>query len=433
MTILAELDHLPPAVPLLIFEVFLKSKDWPGARKRLKELLPELRRQSEAYEASVESYERVRAAPGSLAVYLDGGLDLFDQNSGCQAISCRIEAAKRLTRSIGLIADTIWLTDLLTEKFCRFGRVTNRKLDEILSHTLVLLELYPLMAAGIIKFRSPWIASCSACLDRFNEEVDEIAETLLVEYSEEFSLGTHPAGGLSFATGSLFDPPLYLHIQESRSGGSTPPSLDELAHRAVRSVVHSALWTGREAVLGSGAIFSNSGVGLAGLAYKEGTVRDRAELRLLDERRSVNVPWVSDLDASQIVQLRQEAASALPMFREMFAKQLSMPVDADRPLKSGSFIDDLRQQSVEVRNELTNIQRHAARFWKSTYLLLGFGVSAYGVATSQVVPAVGGLLPIIQLIMSHKSGTEKDAEKITFRPGYVLVKAQDILAHSHDR
>ncbi|SFU24693.1 hypothetical protein [Paraburkholderia aspalathi] len=426
-----ELDHIPPAIPLLISEVFAKSKDWHVARRRLKEMLPELKRQSEIYEVSAASRTRVSAAPGSLAVYLDGGLDLFSEDQGCQAIGCRVEAAKRLTRSIGLIADTIWLTDLVTEKFCRFGRVTNRKLDEILGHALVLLELYPLMAAGIVKFRSPWIRACSACLDHFNEEVDRIAETLQREHSEEFSLEPHPAGGFSFKTGSLYDPPLYLHVLPRGSAKSDLVSLQDLVHGAVRSAVHSALWTGREAVIGSGAIFSNSGIGLAGLAYKEGAVRNRSELRLLDERRSVNVPWVSDLTSPQIIQLRQEAASALPMFREMLAKHLSTPGDGDGALSSRSVVDDLRQQSVEVRNELGGIQRHAARFWKSSYTLLGFGVSAYGVATSQVLPAVGGLLPIIQLIMSHKSGTEREMEKVTYRPGYVLVKAQEILAHNH--
>lgn len=425
---LEELDCIPPSIPLLISEVFAKSRDWGTARQRLRDLLPDLRQQSEIYELSSASRARVPAEPGKLEVYLDGGLDLFNEDKGCQAIRCRVEAARRMARSIGLVADTMWLTDFLTEKFCRFGRVTNRKLDAILCDTLVLIELYPLMAAGILKFRSPWIAACSACLDHFEGEVDRIAETLRLEHSEEFTLDVHPAGGFSFNTGNLYDPPLYLHLLSRRSKNGEQPSLQELAHDAVRTAVRSALWAGREAVMGAGSIFSNSGIGLAGLAYKEGTVRSRSELRLLDERRSINVPWVSDLSPIQIIELRQEAAAALPMFRELMAKQLSMPTTE---ATSKSVVEDLRQQSVEVRNELASIQRHSSRFWKSTYMLLGFGVSAYGVATAQVLPAAGGLLPLIQLIMNHKSGTEREMEKVKFRPGYVLVKAQEILAHNH--
>lgn len=428
---LEELDCIPPSIPLLVSQVFAKSEDWDTARRRLRDLLPDLKKQSEFYELSSRSRIRAPAPPDKLEIYLDGGLDLFNEDKVCRALRCRIEAAQRLTRSLGLLADTMWLTDFLTEKFCRFGRITNLKLDAVLCDTLVLIELYPLMVAGILKFRSPWLATCSSCLDHFEGEVDRITEFLYREHAETFSLDEHPAGGLSFDTGSLYTPPLHLHLVPRRSKDSRQPSLPDLSYDAIRAAVRSALWTGREAVAGAGSIFSNSGIGLAGLAYVEGAARSRSELRMLEERRNINLPWVSDLDPRQIIQLRQEAASALPMFRELMAKHLSTSTTEATSSSVKAVVDELRQQSVEVRNELSNIQRHSSRFWKSSYMLLGLGVSAYGVATSQVLPAAGGLLPLIQLIINHKSGTERETEKVKFRPGYVLVKAQDILAHSH--
>jgi hypothetical protein len=425
-----EKNHIPFAIPLLITEVFAKSKGWTEARKRLREVLPDLKQQSAAYAVSAAGYSREPAAPGSLAIYLDGGLDLFNEDKSCRALSCRQEAARRLTRSIGLLADTIWLTDFISEKFIDFGRVTNQKLDAVLEDTLVLLELYPLMVAGIIKFRSPWIAACSGCLEHFNTEVNQISETLLREHLQEFSLELHVAKGLSFRTGTLYDPPLYLQIVP-REDASEAPKLEDLAYDAVHSAIRSALWTGRDAMVGSGAVFSNSSLGLAGLAYKEGIARSRAELRLLDERRAVNVPWVSDLDAKQIVELREEASSALPAFREMLAKQLSVPGREDSS-SSNSIVENLRQQTVEVRNELADVRQSSARFWKGAFGLLSFGLSAYGAATHEVAATIGGLLPIISLIVSHKSGAERDVTKAMRRPGYVLVKAQDILAHDHE-
>ncbi|MEX3967375.1 hypothetical protein AB4Y42_35015 [Paraburkholderia sp. EG286B] len=423
--------HIPFAIPLLVKEVFAKSKSWTEARGRLREVLPDLKKQSAAYAVSAAGYSREPAVPGSLEIYLDGGLDLFNENQSCRALSCRQEAARRLTRSIGLLADTIWLTDFISEKFIDFGRVTNRKLEAVLADTLVLLELYPLMSAGIIKFRSPWVAACSGCLEHFETEVDRISETILSEHSQEFSLEPHVAGGLSFRTGNLYDPPLYLRVMPREGGNSDAPKLEDLAYHAVHRAIRSALWTGRDAMVGSGAVFSNSSIGLAGLAYKEGIARSSAELRLLDERRNVNVPWVSSLDATQIVQLREEASSALPAFREMLAKQLSVPVREDGS-SSNSIVEDLRQQTVEVRNELTDVRRSSARFWKGTFGLLSFGLSAYGAATHQVAATIGGLLPVISLIVSHKAGSERDATKAMRRPGYVLVKAQDILAHDHE-
>ncbi|HEY3536666.1 MAG TPA: hypothetical protein VGL01_04475 [Trinickia sp.] len=428
---LEQINHIPFAIPLLITEVLAKSKDWTEARKRLREVLPDLKQQSAAYAVSAGGYSSEPAAPGGLAIYLDGGLDLFNEDKSCRALSCRQEAARRLTRSIGLLADTIWLTDYISEKFIDFGRVTNSKLDAVLADTLVLLELYPLMAAGIIKFRSPWVATCSSCLEHFNTEVDRISEALLREHLQEFSLTPHFADGLSFHTGNLYDPPLYLRIVPRKADNSEAPKLEDLAYDAVHAAIRSALWTGRDAMVGSGAVFSNSSIGLAGLAYKEGIARSRAELRLLDERRTVNVPWVNDLDAKQIVQLREEASSALPAFREMLAKQLSVPV-RENGISSKAIVEDLRQQTVEVRNELSDVQRSSARFWKGTFGLLSFGLSAYGAATHEVAATIGGLLPVISLIVSHKSGSERDVTKAMRRPGYVLVKAQDILAHDHE-
>ncbi len=425
-------DHIPFAIPLLINEVFAGRKTWTEARKRLREVLPDLKQQSTAYVSSPASHSHAAPPPGNLEIYLDGGLDLFNGEKSCREISCRQEAARRLTRSIGLLADTIWLTDYISEKFIDFGRVTNHKLDAILADTLVLVELYPLIVAGIIKFRSPWISVCSSCLEHFHTEVDQISETLLREHFQEFSLEPHITEGLSLRTGNLYSPPLYVQVMPSSDpDNSAAPTLEDLAFDAVQAAVRSALWTGRDAMVGAGAVFSNSSIGLAGLAYKEGLARNRAELRLLDERRAVNVPWVSDLNARQVVQLREEASSALPAFREMLAKQLSVPVH-ENASSSSSIVADLRQQTIEVRNELVDIRQASARFWKGTFGLLSFGLSAYGAATHQVAATIGGLLSIISLIVSHKSGSERDVEKAMRRPGYVLVKAQDILAHEND-
>jgi hypothetical protein len=90
----------------------------------------------------------------------------------------------------------------------------------------------------------------------------------------------------------------------------------------------------------------------------------------------------------------------------------------------------LREQAEIVKSELTIARKNSGRYWKTTYGLLGLGLSAYGVASDQIIPGVGGLLPLIQLLINHKAGHGKDVDKLTSRPGYVLVKAQDILAHA---
>lgn len=191
------------------------------------------------------------------------------------------------------------------------------------------------------------------------------------------------------------------------------------------------MWTAREAAMTGGAVFSSSRVGLTGLLKADGRVGNTRELLLLDEQREFTVPWVTDLDALQILQLRKEASSALPLLREKMCKALRFVnesvVQADR---ARDLVTELREQAAEVRVELQMKGKSAARFWKTTYAVLGLGLSVYGAAADQAVAGVAGLLPIIQLLISHKSGYESEVSKLTSKPGYVLVKAQDILAHA---
>jgi hypothetical protein len=180
-----------------------------------------------------------------------------------------------------------------------------------------------------------------------------------------------------------------------------------------------------------GAVFSNSRIGLAGLARSDGRVFHTGNILMLDQSRDFTVPWVSDLSPLQILQLREEASTALPLLREKICKALKV---GDDNLSSRNDIDNLmmslREQAAEVRSELEAKRKNSARFWKVTYGILGLGLSVYGAATNQAVPAVGGLLPIIQLLIGHKVGHDSDIATLTSKPGYVLVKAQDLLAHA---
>lgn len=434
MPVLEDFPDVPPAVMLLFVEVLAKAKDLTDGRRRLKDLLPDLKVQSEVYEAMCKVRQRPTPKPGVLEIFLDGGLNLLDRNSkaGCLDFRCRIEAAKRLARSIGLTADTIWLTDFMTEKFCIFGRVTNKKLLDTLEDLMVLEVFLPFILAGIVKFRTPWVPVCPSCLDDFEIGVDGITDQLFDQFSAQFSLDALPGvDAFAMQTGDAFSPSIVVRVMPGKGRLNWPPMHHEFSRSILRDSIHSTLWVAREAALGGGAVFSNSKIGLAGLSICEGRVRNRSELQLLDDHRSVNLPWVSDLSVLQIVQLRREASKALPLFRETMASRLAGSANPSSSSSSKEFIDNLREQAVDVRNELTVTQGHAKRLWNTPYTLLAFGISAYGLSTDQpATAALGGLLSLLQLVMSHKAGAEKEIDKLQRRPGYVMVKAQDILAHA---
>lgn len=316
------------------------------------------------------------------------------------------------------------MTDLLTERFIDFGRATNDKLDYILEDLMVLFTLYPLITNGIVKFRTPWIVTCSSCMEEFYSRIEATSEVLAKDFKSEFKV-RKTIDGFTADVGGCVEPSIML-----RGFDQKKPKKMDFVRSWTAEQVRSIFWTAREASLTGGAVISNSKIGLAGLLQSEGRFTNQSSLQLLDSEREFSIPWVSSLTPAQIIELREEASGALPLFREKLFQIMSA---SDLSGKSSrEQILELREQTEQVKAELKQTQKNSAKYWKVTYGLLGLGLSAYGVGTDQIVPGVGGLLPILQLLIGHKSGHESKIDTQLHKPAYVLLKAQDILAHAHE-
>jgi len=416
-----ELPHVPPAL-ILLYEELAGEESWSAKRKKLKGMIKELRDQSEGFfEYQIDNARKDESFSG-FEVHLNGEMDLLT-DAGCQELPCRVAAAERISRSMGLIADRVWMTDLLTERFMDFGKVTNDKLDYILEDLMVLFTLFPLIVGGIVKFRTPWLVSCQSCASDFYAQIEYTSEILSKEFKSEFKL-EKIENGFKADVGTCVEPSIILTGFDQKK-----PKKMDFVRSWVSEQVRSAFWTAREASFTGGAVVSNSRIGLAGLLQSDGHHVDRSSIKLLDSERDFSVPWVSKLSPGQILELRQEASQALPLFREKMFQIMSGTTYAGK--SASEQILELRDQAAQVKSELKTTQKNSAKYWKTTYGMLGLGLSAYGVATDQVLPGVGGLLPILQLLIGHKSGHDQKVDSQLNKPGYVLVKAQDILAHAH--
>lgn len=425
-----EIDDIPTAPPalLLMLHEFSLGGDWSAVRKRIRAALRDMKDQSLVF----ESQNAARLEPARthrFEIHPHGALDLLSGH-GCIAPDCRVAAAERLARSFGLIADRVWLTDHLSTEVMTLGRATNDAIDDLMHHAVVLAPLVPLMKAGIVRFRSPWIATCASCSADFDTQIEVTTQAILRTFSRQIKVERNDSGGYFVRTGDFFTPPMVLY---SPSGGGTSiPSSRDYAEYLIAREVRQILWAAREATLTKGTVVSNSRVALAGMLQCDRRLpQSRRELHAFEDSRALDVPWVSELNPSQILQLREEASSAIPVFREMLARATTYSDDQSSSNVANDLIADLRMQAAEVRAELTSKQSKSTRYWRTTYGVLGLGISAYGVATDQVLPGLGGLLPIIQLLIEHRTGHESQVEMLKTRPGYVLVKAQDILAHAH--
>lgn len=426
MGMIEDLPHVPPAL-ILLNEALKDCRSQREGRKIIRGMLSELRDQSESfeYESSLRSSDSHTS--GRFEVHLHGALDLLS-GAGCQQHKCRAAAANRIARSVGLIADRVWMTDLLTEKFVRFGRVTNEKIDRIIHDVSILQRLLPLIQAGVVRFRSPWVATCSSCAQHFQEEIANSALQVAKVFARDFKIQRDRGEPYVIDTGKSFEPPILL---AGRDEESIPPNLRKFSTEFINEQLRSAFWIAREASLTGGSVFSNSRIGLAGLLSSEGRLISRKGFLLLEREREFTLPWVSDLSAQQILELRYEAADALPQLREKMARSMALTSDSSALKQEPSeLIAELREQASEVRAELQAKQRSAAKYWKVTFNLLAFGCSAYGIAADRIDLSIGGLLSMIQLLINHKAGHEKDLSTLESKPGFVLLKAKDILAHA---
>jgi hypothetical protein len=141
---------------------------------------------------------------------------------------------------------------------------------------------------------------------------------------------------------------------------------------------------------------------------------------------------VQKLSPADVVHLREQAATALPRLRGLLSRRLSAPAD-DSDARIFDAVAELRSEAAEVESELRNLRLTRERGFRTLTGGLGLTIAIYGVAAGFVAPAVGlgSLLSLLGLIHAAERQDEKRADELKSRPGYVLLKARDLLSHAH--
>jgi hypothetical protein len=311
-----ELATVPPAL-LLIWADFAAGYEWREIRKRIRTGLRDFKDQSLAFESRSISREEP-ADVRRFEVHPHGALNLMS-GDGCVALDCRIAAAERLARSLGLFADRIWITDHVSTEVMGIGRATNDSLDRLIHHAVGLAPLLPLMKAGIVRFRSPWLPTCASCSEEFESEVERTTQAVLRTFTRQVRVEKKPSRGFFATTGNFFVPPVVHHSYTTDLDSA--PTSRAFAESLIAREVRRILWAAREAAFTRGTVFSNSRVALAGMLHCDGRLPASArELRVLEDSRAFDLPWVSELTPEQVLQLREEASQAVPVLRELLAR-----------------------------------------------------------------------------------------------------------------
>ena len=293
-----EIPFAPPALILMLRE-FAPGREWHEVRKRIRTAFRDIREQSWAFESGNLS----RSEPASanrFEIHPHGALNLLSGH-GCMEPNCRIAAAERLARSLCLIADRVWLTDHLSTEVMTLGRATNDALDRLMEHAIVLAPLLPLIKAGIVRFRSPWIATCTACSKTFEKQVETTTHAVLSSFKKQIRLERKSSEDFFVHTGDMFEPQMVLRNASSNNWKGRSPR--KLAETLIAREIRQILWIAREATFTRGTVFSNSRAALAGLLRCDGRLlSNNGELRVFEESRTLNIPWVSELKPEQVLQ-----------------------------------------------------------------------------------------------------------------------------------
>lgn len=430
-------DSLPPVAQLLSVEC-LTDKTFEEAKSYFLDLLPELRIQAEwtktnhAYMSKGESY---RGA--SFVATPTSGMNPFSHHGKCADPLCRIKNANRFAQTLGLYSDKINIHDPFTTRFLDDDEWSDDRIASLLYDTIVLQELMPLFNNGVINFLNPLFSYCSSCFNEMSRQVDDLAENILEEFKSGFKV-SRLDDGVFVNTGLMYEPSInsfYPLSTTKQSKAAINAKILNLEKESVANELREILMGFHSAPIQGSAIFSNSRVTLKALRSMEGHETPR-QSEAWELAHSADLPWIKDLSVQQIVQLREEAADALPQLREKLAINVAsknattLNNSEDRSVE---MVRELRASAEEVAAELNSINIKNERRFHDMAGTLGLTVAVYGFGADLMAPAMAltTLLSTLGLIHTISKKDEQEVKKISSKPGYVFVKAKDLLSHAN--
>ena len=428
-------DSLPPVAQMLSAEI-LTNKSFEEAKRYFLDILPELRAQAEWTQANFEYADDNTFKPSSNFVTTPvSGMNPFSPHGKCSDLICRVKNANRFAQTMGLYSDKINIHDPFTTRLLHDDEWSDSEIIGFLADTIVMQELMPLIDKGVIQFLNPSCALCTSCYEEFSHRVDNLAGNILEDFKSGFEV-SRLDDGYYIETGMLYEPPITSFLpfaSASRKNISKKRILDYHKECIADEIREILMGCHSESVQGS-AVFSNSRVALKALRSLEGRAVPN-QIEAWELAHSADLPWIKDLSVKQVVQLRDEAENALPQFREQLAINVSSKNATelnDSDSRSAELIRKLRASAEEVTAELHAVNIAGERKFNTVAGTLGLTVAIYGFGADFLGPgaALGTLLSTLGLIHNASKKDEHDVRKISSKPGYVLVRAKDLLSHA---
>jgi len=381
-------------------------------------------------------------ASDQFLVTASGALNPFAITGPCTAPNCRSSRVPTFARTVGVWADRVFVPDAFSMELRDPGRLRAAWVERFCGYIRVLRELEPLVRRGIIDFCNPSFAYCDDCQTRVPLEVatqlvKEFEGQFTFELNREWLLVESPLvleGELAEFRIPLDELPTALALVEKQRSKRLPATARQLKHAVIGQLLGDHVAEVFLDLLAAqnlhSVVLSGSRTDLLCLKAIERQAPDLAQIEAWEDRREVKVPYLSELTSSEVVTLRDEAASALPRFRERFARVIA----TGKQESIDKSLADLRSEAAEVGAELAALAPKVRRRDRTGIALVATGVALYGVAALGVPAASGAaqLLTTLGLIHGLSRADRTEEAKLKSRPGYVLLKARELLAHRRE-
>lgn len=230
--------------------------------------------------------------------------------------------------------------------------------------------------------------------------------------------------------GKMYDPPLHFYSSldpEELRNIDLSKDNSELCRKHLTShlerVIAQVLLDLHSAHRLQSTLFSASRLDLLAIKTIEEAAPRLADIEMWEEERSIELPWVKDLSPGQVLQLREEAADALPSFRTLMNQLFAGAI------QPSVAIPQLRSEAAELAAHLKAMDLPGEKKFRNLVGTLGLTISVYGFATGFLPPAaaLGTLLSMLGLLHQSAHKENEELEKLKSRPAYVLLKAQEYL------
>ena len=437
--------ELPPTVELLLSESAqsISSRDELERKFRggfLKELQAQAQFSLDKWEYAETQHE---SSIGKLVVVPSGVLNPFTHMQKCANKLCRIDNAQVFARSVGLYSDRVLVPDIFTSAVLHSDDAKHAS-ENLFEELCVLNELLPLLRAGVLRFSRPLFFLCPQHRAEITRNVDleQIVGTIFDAMANEFQLKIHESSGSNdtvgirnpinelwnFSSISKDDSRRILQRYHRGKGGSLPakairefmPMIKSKLSASVFDVLRQLRTAERaHAVLTMGSR-------LDALVLTGAPIPKTVQAAENWERiRTIQLPWVRDLEVQEIVELREAAPLALSRMRSNLTARLS---ETDSGvIDTAKIAQELEGEALEIQSDLLAWKGARGRQFNLGFGALGIALVVYGLAHDTILAAGAAVLSSVGDAYTNFREEQFETAKLTGRPGFVLLKAQELL------